>query len=213
MRPVPGPVVRGFDPPAQDWLPGHRGVDLAAPVGSRVRAAASGRVSVAQVIAGRGVVTIVHGEARTTYEPVRASVRVGQRVDAGDVIGTVQAGHCAAGCLHFGLKRGDEYLDPLGGSDVRLLPGSAVALARRLAAARDAALAAGGFEGSGSGVLLNPVGGPIRRSDAASTRSSTSGGCTPASTCSGRSTAPRSGPPPTRWCARSPTTPPAATGW
>lgn len=161
VRPVPGPVVRGFDPPAQDWLPGHRGVDLAAPVGSRVRAAASGRVSVAQVIAGRGVVTIVHGELRTTYEPVRASVRVGQRVDAGDVIGTVQAGHCAAGCLHFGLKRGDKYLDPLGGSDVRLLPGSAVALARRLAAERAAALAAGGFEGSGSGVLLNPVGGPI----------------------------------------------------
>ena len=161
VRPVPGPVVRGFDPPAQDWLPGHRGVDLAAPVGSRVRAAASGRVSVAQVIAGRGVVTIVHGGLRTTYEPVRASVRVGQRVDAGDVIGTGEAGHCAAGCLPFGLKRGDAYLDPLGGSDVRLLPGSAVALARRLAAERAAALAAGGFEGSGSGVLLNPVGGPI----------------------------------------------------
>ncbi len=161
VRPVPGPVLRGFDPPAHDWLPGHRGVDLAAPVGSGVRAAASGRVSVAQVIAGRGVVTIVHGELRTTYEPVRASVRVGQRVDAGDVIGTVQAGHCAAGCLHFGLKRGDEYLDPLGGSDVRLLPGSAVALARRLAAERAAALAAGGFEASGSGVLLNPVGGRI----------------------------------------------------
>ncbi len=161
VRPVPGPVLRGFDPPAHDWLPGHRGVDLAAPVGSGVRAAASGRVSVAQVIAGRGVVTIVHGELRTTYEPVRASVRVGQRVDAGDVIGTVQAGHCAAGCLHFGLKRGDEYLDPLGGSGVRLLPGSAVALARRLAAERAAALAAGGFEASGSGVLLNPVGGRI----------------------------------------------------
>ena len=161
VRPVPGPVLRGFDPPAQDWLPGHRGVDLAAPVGSGVRAAASGRVSVAQVIAGRGVVTIVHGELRTTYEPVRASVRVGQRVDAGDLIGTVQSGHCAAGCLHFGLKRGDEYLDPLGGSGVRLLPGSAVALARRLAAERAAALAAGGFEASGSGVLLNPVGGRI----------------------------------------------------
>lgn len=161
VRPVPGPVVRGFDPPSRDWLPGHRGVDLAAPVGSGVRAAASGRVSVAQVIAGRGVVTIVHGELRTTYEPVRASVRVGQRVDAGDVIGTVEAGHCAAGCLHFGLKRGDEYLDPLGGSDVRLLPESAVAVARRLAAERAAALAAGGFEASGSGVLLNPVGGRI----------------------------------------------------
>lgn len=160
-RPGPGPVVRGFDPPAQDWLPGHRGVDLAAPVGSSVHAAAAGRVSVAQVIAGRGVVTIVHGELRTTYEPVRASVRVGDQVAAGEVIGTVEAGHCPAGCLHFGLKRGDEYLDPLGGSDVRLLPESAVALAQKLAAERAAAQVPGDVPVSGSGLLLNPVGGRI----------------------------------------------------
>ncbi|MFT3969143.1 MAG: peptidoglycan DD-metalloendopeptidase family protein [Micropruina sp.] len=160
-RPVPGPVVRGFDPPAQDWLPGHRGVNLAAPIGSSVRAAAAGRVSVAQVIAGRGVVTIVHGELRTTYEPVRAGVRVGDQVAAGEVIGTVEAGHCATGCLHFGLKRGDEYLDPLGGSEVRLLPASAVAQARKLAAERAAALPSGDVPVTGSGMLLNPVGGRI----------------------------------------------------
>ncbi|MBP8918404.1 MAG: M23 family metallopeptidase [Micropruina sp.] len=168
VRPVPGPVVRPFDPPDQDWLPGHRGVDLAAAVGSAVRAAAAGRVSVAQVIAGRGVVTIVHGELRTTYEPVEATVTVGQNVAAGDVIGRLQAGHCAEGCLHFGLKRGDTYLDPLGGAaGVRLLPASAVDMARTLAADRAAAeraallAGAGSAAPSGSGVLLNPVGGPI----------------------------------------------------
>ena len=162
VRPVPGPVVRGFDPPEQRWNAGHRGVDLAAAVGSPVRAAADGEVSVAQTIAGRGVVTIVHGDLRTTYEPVRASVRVGEQVHAGDVLGTVQAGHCAAGCLHFGLKRGEQYLDPLDDStQVRLLPSSAVAMARRLAAERAAALAAGAFESTGSGVLLNPVNGRI----------------------------------------------------
>lgn len=128
------------------------GVDLAADVGTEVRAAASGVVSVAQTIVGRGVVAIVHGELRTTYEPVDPSVRVGQRVSAGEVIGRVQAGHCAAGCLHFGLKRGDDYLDPLDeGGAVRLLPSSAVALATKLAAERAAALAAGGFETTGSG--------------------------------------------------------------
>lgn len=162
VRPVPGPVVRGFDAPDPNWLAGHRGVDLAAAVGSPVRAAAAGRVSVAQVIAGRGVVAILHGDVRTTYEPVLASVRVGQQVRAGDVIGTVQSGHCASGCLHFGLKRGDQYLNPIDDTaSVRLLPAAAVALARKLAAERAAALAAGPFQGSGSGVLLNPVGGAI----------------------------------------------------
>ena len=163
IRPVPGPVVRSYDPPAKDWLPGHRGVDLAAAVGTPVRAAATGRISVAKVIAGRGVVTIVHGALRTTYEPVKAVVGVGEQVRAGDVVGTVQAGHCQSACLHFGLKRGEEYLNPLDESaaEVRLLPAAAVALARRLAAERAAALAAGEFWGSGSGVLLNPVGGAI----------------------------------------------------
>lgn len=159
VRPVPGPVVRGYDPPEPNWLAGHRGVDLGASVGSEVRVAAPGRVSVAQVIAGRGVVTVVHGELRTSYEPVKATVRVGDQVQAGDVIGLLEAGHCPAGCLHFGLKRGAEYLDPLGDSEVRLLPESAVALARRLAAER--AAASGGTEPPGSGVLLNPVGGRI----------------------------------------------------
>ena len=160
VRPVPGPVVRGYDPPEPNWLAGHRGVDLGASVGSEVRVAAPGRVSVAQVIAGRGVVTVVHGELRTSYEPVKATVRVGDQVQAGDVIGLLEAGHCPAGCLHFGLKRGAEYLDPLGDSEVRLLPESAVALARRLAAER-AAAPSGGIEPPGSGVLLNPVGGRI----------------------------------------------------
>lgn len=167
-RPVPGPVVRAFDPPAKTWLPGHRGVDLAAAVGTPVHAAAAGRVTVARVIAGRGVVTVSHGDLRTTYEPVKASVHAGDEVRAGEVIGIVQAGHCASGCLHFGLKRGDQYLDPLGGTPlgeaagpVRLLPASAVALARRLAAERAAALAGGLVNSHGSGMLLNPVNGAI----------------------------------------------------
>ena len=43
VRPVqPGPVVAPFDPPEQDWLAGHRGVDLAAAVGEVVRAPADG---------------------------------------------------------------------------------------------------------------------------------------------------------------------------
>ena len=50
VAPIPSPeVVRGFDPPEQRWLPGHRGVDLTATPGAAVRAAGDGRVRFAGV--------------------------------------------------------------------------------------------------------------------------------------------------------------------
>jgi murein DD-endopeptidase MepM/ murein hydrolase activator NlpD len=121
-------VVRHFDPPAQRWLPGHRGVDLRTMAGARVRSAGAGRVAFAGILAGRGVITIDHGDLRTTYEPVDPIVVSGERVAAGATIGTVGTGtgHCGSGrCLHLGLRRGREYLDPtllLGHASARLRP-------------------------------------------------------------------------------------------
>ncbi len=116
--PVDGPheVSRPFAPPAFRYGVGHRGADLPAPPGSVVRAAGSGRVSYAGLLAGRGVVVVVHGDLRTTYEPVEATVSLGQRVDAGTPLGRLAPGHggCpVAACLHWGLRRGDDYLDPV----------------------------------------------------------------------------------------------------
>jgi murein DD-endopeptidase MepM/ murein hydrolase activator NlpD len=129
--PLPGPpvVTRPFAPPPRPWLPGHRGVDLAAAAGTTVRAAAAGVVVYAGVIAGRPVVSIAHaGGLRTTYEPVRPAVATGQRVAVGAVIGTLEPGHqgCpAAACLHWGARIGETYVDPmalLGPVQVRLKP-------------------------------------------------------------------------------------------
>ncbi len=135
-------VVRAFDPPPRPWLAGHRGVDLAAagaaavdadadaaandndgvagppvPGGVRVLSAGSGDVVFAGTIAGRGVVSVAHRNGlRTTYEPVVPLVHSGQRVVAGDVLGILVAGHpgCpVSACLHWGLRRGDIYLNPL----------------------------------------------------------------------------------------------------
>jgi murein DD-endopeptidase MepM/ murein hydrolase activator NlpD len=122
------PVVRGFHPPASAWGAGHRGVDLLGHAGQQVHAARAGTITWASTLAGRGVVVVDHGGERTTYEPVAASVAVGDRVAAGAVIGTLQRGlsHCfPRTCLHWGLLRGRTYLDPLvlvGGGPVRLLP-------------------------------------------------------------------------------------------
>jgi len=125
-----GRLVRRFDPPPQPWLPGHRGADLAAPAGTSVRAAGAGSIVFAGRIAGRGVVSVAHpGGLRTTYEPVLVEdLRPGDPVTAGERIGTLVPGHpgCpAAACLHWGLRRGADYLDPLtllGLGRVRLLP-------------------------------------------------------------------------------------------
>jgi murein DD-endopeptidase MepM/ murein hydrolase activator NlpD len=129
--PVGGPrVVRRFDPPPQPWLAGHRGVDLAAVPGAAVRAAGAGVIVFVGHVAGRGVVSVAHtGGLRTTYEPVAGGdLRAGHRVVAGQEIGVLAAGHAgcpAAACLHWGLRRGGDYLDPLillGLGRVRLLP-------------------------------------------------------------------------------------------
>ena len=108
-------VSRPFDPPSSRYGAGHRGADLPGAAGSVVRAAGAGRVSYAGLLAGRGVVVVVHGALRTTYEPVRARVRVGQLVSAGQPVGVLVPGHtgCPSPCLHWGLLRGDVYLDPV----------------------------------------------------------------------------------------------------
>ena len=59
---------------------------------------------------------MVHGDTRTTYEPVRATVSVGDEVAAGQPIGLLEVGgsHCfPTACLHWGWLRGRTYLDPL----------------------------------------------------------------------------------------------------
>ena len=127
LTPAPR-VLSGFDPPGNPWDAGHRGVDLAGSAGQSVRAALAGTVRFAGRIAGRGVVVVDHGDTRSTYEPVDATVAVGSPVATGQMVGTLRlvGGHCLpSACLHWGLLRGETYLDPLtllGGGAVRLLP-------------------------------------------------------------------------------------------
>ena len=127
LQPAPE-VVTGFDPPDDPWGAGHRGVDLLGHPEQPVHAALAGTVTFAGVLAGRGVVVVLHGDTRTTYEPVEATLPVGRQVGRGEVIGRLQAtgSHCPPqACLHWGWLRGSTYLDPLdlvGAGPVRLLP-------------------------------------------------------------------------------------------
>lgn len=136
LRPVPGTVLVPADIPDQNWLPGHRGVDLDAASGAAVRASAAGTVRFAGVVAGTPTVSVDHGGGlRTTYEPVLTQVRAGEQVSRGQILGELADHAALPGTarrdpgLHWGAVLGlpaedaERYIDPmtlLGPVQVRL---------------------------------------------------------------------------------------------
>jgi murein DD-endopeptidase MepM/ murein hydrolase activator NlpD len=124
--PIPTPIMRDYDPPEVRWAAGHRGIDLVALPGTPVRTPRAGVVTFVGMVADKPVVAVRHGHVRSTYEPVTSSLRIGQSVQAGEVLGVVARGqsHCDGMCLHWGLKQGSVYLDPrlLLARTARLIP-------------------------------------------------------------------------------------------
>jgi murein DD-endopeptidase MepM/ murein hydrolase activator NlpD len=109
-------VVRPFRPPPTPYAAGHRGVDLRVAADDAVVAAADGVVRFAGPVAGRGVVVVAHADGISTeYEPVRPSVIAGQPVRRGQLLARLSGRHagCAQRCLHWGARRGAQYLDPM----------------------------------------------------------------------------------------------------
>ncbi|MEV4654415.1 M23 family metallopeptidase [Micromonospora sp. NPDC049301] len=109
-----------FDPYYHVWQL-HSGVDLAAPTGTPILAAADGRVSRAGWYGGYGNYTCIdHGRAdgqrlSTCYgHQSKLLVSRGQRVRAGQVIGLVGSTGASTGPhLHFEVRLGGRPVDPL----------------------------------------------------------------------------------------------------
>ena len=114
--PVAGTLARGFEQPSSRYGAGHRGVDFALPPDSPVRAAGEGVVTFAGIVAGTLHVVVAHaGDLRTSYSYLAtATVRRGDAVARGDLVGTTggPTGDHRPG-FHFGLRLGDEYVDPM----------------------------------------------------------------------------------------------------
>ena len=113
--PLSGAVTDGFGPRGDRF---HTGVDIAAPIGASIAAAASGRVAYAAELAGGWglLVSIAHGGGvRTLYAHLsRIDVRLGQRVQAGSQVGLVGAtGHASGPHLHFEVRVDGAAVDPL----------------------------------------------------------------------------------------------------
>lgn len=123
IEPVDGRVTDPFRPPATPYGSGNRGLTYATRAGAPVRASAPGRVTFAGQVGGALHVVLRHADGvRTSYSFLKAvSVRVGQSVGQGDVVG--QTGDS----FHFGARIGDAYVDPAillasGPARVHLIP-------------------------------------------------------------------------------------------
>jgi murein DD-endopeptidase MepM/ murein hydrolase activator NlpD len=96
----------------------HRGIDVAAPIGTPVRAVHDGKVAFAGWKGGYGnTVDIAHDGGQTTRSAHQSDVLVakGERVERGQVIGHVgTTGSSTGPHLHFEVSIGDRVLDPLG---------------------------------------------------------------------------------------------------
>jgi murein DD-endopeptidase MepM/ murein hydrolase activator NlpD len=115
--PVVGPVIRAFEPPETPFGSGHRGIDIAVPVGTVATAPDAGVVTFAGRVGGELFVTLDHGEGLTsTYSWLSlALVGRGDAVARGAPIALTGRGHPGSGVphLHFGVRLDGAYLDPL----------------------------------------------------------------------------------------------------
>jgi murein DD-endopeptidase MepM/ murein hydrolase activator NlpD len=113
--PVLGPVTSPF---GVRWGRMHEGIDIAAPSGTAIRAAAAGTVIYAGWLGGYGnLVVIDHGNGLATAYGHQSSLAAGsgQAVAQGQVIGYVgSTGHSTGPHLHFEVRVNGVPVDPLG---------------------------------------------------------------------------------------------------
>lgn len=117
-------ISSGFSPARlhpvlRDWR-AHKGVDFAAPIGTRVRATADGTVEFVGQQRGYGNVVIVNH--RNQYSTLYAHLNgfapglgVGDKVEQGQTIGAVgMTGWTTGPHLHYEVKINGEQVDPMG---------------------------------------------------------------------------------------------------
>jgi murein DD-endopeptidase MepM/ murein hydrolase activator NlpD len=113
------PVNGTFTSPfGMRWGRLHAGIDIAAPVGSAIRAADSGNVALAGWYGGYGQYTCInHGGGVSTCYGHQSSIGVsnGQGVSQGQVIGAVgNTGNSTGPHLHFEVRINGSPVDPMG---------------------------------------------------------------------------------------------------
>lgn len=115
---TPAKLVGTYQAPATAYSAGHRGLDYQVKDGQKLMAPSDGEVRFSGLVAEKPVVSLIHsGGYITSFEPACSSLKKGERVKIGQVIGQVCAlgyrSHCHVLCLHYGMRIGENYLSPL----------------------------------------------------------------------------------------------------
>jgi murein DD-endopeptidase MepM/ murein hydrolase activator NlpD len=109
-----GTVTSGFGPRGGGF---HDGIDIAAPVGAPVHAAADGEVAYSSTLPGYGNVIILrHGRGYATVyaHNQRHHVKNGQKVRRGQLIAEVgRTGRTTGPNLHFEVLRNNQRVNPV----------------------------------------------------------------------------------------------------
>ncbi|HVB96869.1 MAG TPA: LysM peptidoglycan-binding domain-containing M23 family metallopeptidase [Chloroflexota bacterium] len=117
--PAIGPITTPFGVPGSDWIGGyHMGLDIGAPSGAPIVAAADGVVEEAGMDTQHGYgnhVLINHGNGYETLYAHMSHIeaKVGEKVKQGDLIGNVgMTGFASGPHLHFEVRHDGVKIDP-----------------------------------------------------------------------------------------------------
>lgn len=116
VKPVSGHITSRFGARESIRTHAHKGMDIAAPRGTQIKASADGKISYSGWMGGYGNLIIIdHGNGIQTYygHCSKLYAKVGEQVTAGDVIAAVgSTGNSTGNHLHFEIRKNGTQINP-----------------------------------------------------------------------------------------------------
>lgn len=101
--------------PWPNWKPGHRGLDIAAPIDTEIFSPVHGKVTwVGRIGKNFGITILAASNIKHTITGVESPLNIGKTVWPGQFIGWSSfSQHCEnLDCIHWSVRQNGRYLDP-----------------------------------------------------------------------------------------------------